>query len=50
MAQTKFASLEDMKYYDEECQAHAAIKAVAKGKVDAPPLTIFSEEIVGSDS
>jgi len=42
-AQTTFASLEDMKYYDEEDQAHVTLKGVAKGKVDPPPLTMFFE-------
>ena len=43
-----FASLEDMKYYDEDCEAHAQLKAAAKGKVDPPPLTMFMEDVVGT--
>ncbi|KAL1297415.1 hypothetical protein AAFC00_004948 [Neodothiora populina] len=42
-AQTSFASLEDMKYYDEECQAHFALKEVVKGKAERPPLTMYFE-------
>ncbi|KAJ9632236.1 hypothetical protein H2203_000640 [Taxawa tesnikishii (nom. ined.)] len=42
-ARTTFASLEDMKYYDEECEAHKSLKATAKGKVDPPPLVLYFE-------
>ncbi|KAK1985912.1 stress responsive A/B barrel domain-containing protein [Colletotrichum cereale] len=30
VAKSEFASLDDMKYYDDECAAHAALKAFAK--------------------
>ncbi|KAF1350615.1 stress responsive A/B barrel domain-containing protein, partial [Delphinella strobiligena] len=40
-AHTSFASVDDMKYYDEQCEAHAALKAVAKDKIDPPPLMMF---------
>jgi len=40
---TVFSSLDDMNYYDEQDEAHAALKAVGKGKVDPPPLVIYSE-------
>ncbi|KAK9779904.1 putative Stress responsive A/B barrel domain-containing protein [Seiridium cardinale] len=30
VSKTNFASLDDMKYYDEKCEAHAALKAFAK--------------------
>ncbi|GAB7340210.1 hypothetical protein MBLNU457_6677t2 [Dothideomycetes sp. NU457] len=43
IAMTVFSSLDDMKYYDEEDQAHAALKEVGKGKVDPPPIVIYSE-------
>jgi hypothetical protein len=49
-AQTTFGSLEDMKYYDEECEAHAALKAVAKGKVEAPPLMVCFDHAISSTS
>jgi hypothetical protein len=35
-AQTTFASREDMKYYDEECEAHKALKGVVGPKVVGP--------------
>ncbi|KAI0125263.1 hypothetical protein BJ170DRAFT_598084 [Xylariales sp. AK1849] len=31
VSKTEFASLDDMKYYDNECEAHASLKAYAKG-------------------
>jgi len=40
----KFSSVDDMKYYDEQDEAHAALKAAGKGKVDPPPLVIYFEE------
>jgi len=43
IAMTVFSSLDDMKYYDEQDEAHAALKAVGKGKVDPPPMVIYSE-------
>ncbi|KAI9714331.1 MAG: hypothetical protein M1820_000292 [Bogoriella megaspora] len=47
VAQTKFASLEDMRrYYDEDCEAHKALKATTKGKVELPPLTVYMDEVV----
>lgn len=42
-AQTTFASLEDMNYYDNECEAHKELKSKAKGKVNPPPLVLFME-------
>jgi hypothetical protein len=30
LAQTTFSSLEDVKYYDEKCEAHASLKAFSK--------------------
>lgn len=29
---TRFESLDDMKYYDEQCEAHKALKAVVGPK------------------
>ncbi|KAK5114393.1 hypothetical protein LTR85_010215 [Meristemomyces frigidus] len=43
MASTLFASMDDFKYYDEECEAHKKLKAFAQGKVDGPPLLLFAE-------
>ncbi|KAJ5123672.1 hypothetical protein N7448_009769 [Penicillium atrosanguineum] len=42
---TTFASMEDMKYYDTECEAHKALKAVA-GPVKEDVLTTFYENIL----
>lgn len=42
-ASTTFATLEDMKYYDEQCEAHAGLKAVAKDLVEPPPLMMYIE-------
>ncbi|PTU24294.1 hypothetical protein P175DRAFT_0489419 [Aspergillus ochraceoroseus IBT 24754] len=42
---TTFASLEDMKYYDEECEAHKALKAVA-APVKEDVLTTYYENIL----
>ncbi|KAI4763898.1 hypothetical protein E4T52_04196 [Aureobasidium sp. EXF-3400] len=49
-AQTTFSSLDDMKYYDNECEAHAALKAVAKTKVEGPPLMVCFDNAVGASS
>ncbi len=40
---TKYASMEDVKYYDEECEAHKQLKAFAKGKLEGPPLAFHLE-------
>ncbi|GIK03292.1 hypothetical protein Aspvir_007361 [Aspergillus viridinutans] len=42
---TTFASMEDMKYYDNECEAHKALKAVA-GPVKEDVLTTYFESIL----
>lgn len=42
---TTFASMEDMKYYDNECEAHKALKAVA-GPVKEDVLTTYYENIL----
>ncbi|KAF3015828.1 hypothetical protein G7054_g6832 [Neopestalotiopsis clavispora] len=31
VSKTEFASMDDMKYYDDECEAHQALKSYAKG-------------------
>jgi len=42
-AQTTFASLEDMKYYDDECVAHKELKTTIVPFVKGgPPLTIYT--------
>ncbi|TID15321.1 stress responsive A/B barrel domain-containing protein [Venturia nashicola] len=42
-AQTTFASVEDMRYYDEECEAHKALKDIVKPKAAGPPLMVYGE-------
>ncbi|KAL2862879.1 Dabb family protein [Aspergillus lucknowensis] len=42
---TTFASLEDMKYYDTECEAHKALKAVA-GPAKEDVLTTYFESVL----
>ncbi|PLN85159.1 hypothetical protein BDW42DRAFT_161167 [Aspergillus taichungensis] len=42
---TTFASMEDMKFYDEECEAHKALKKIA-GPVKEDVLTTFYENIL----
>ncbi|CAG8950064.1 hypothetical protein HYFRA_00008296 [Hymenoscyphus fraxineus] len=40
----EFASLEDMKYYDEECEAHKVLKGKAGGLgLEGPPLSVYFE-------
>ncbi|KAJ5779300.1 Dimeric alpha-beta barrel [Penicillium paradoxum] len=42
---TTFASMDDMKYYDNECEAHKALKACV-GPVKEDVLTTFYENIL----
>ncbi|KAJ6149563.1 hypothetical protein N7471_000762 [Penicillium samsonianum] len=42
---TTFASMEDMEYYDSECEAHKALKACA-GPVKEDVLTTYYENIL----
>ena len=42
---TTFASLDDMKYYDSECEAHKALKAVA-GPVREDFLMTYFESVL----
>lgn len=45
VAQTSFANLDDMKFYDTECLAHAALKETAAGlELAEPPLVVYLEE------
>ncbi|PNS20902.1 hypothetical protein CAC42_2833 [Sphaceloma murrayae] len=43
-----FASMDDMKYYDEADEAHQKIKSFFKGKVEAPPLMVYMDSVVGA--
>ena len=40
-----FKNKEDMTYYDEQCEAHAALKKVAGGVMDGRPLMVYYESI-----
>ncbi|KAJ4991983.1 stress responsive a b barrel domain-containing protein [Stagonosporopsis vannaccii] len=43
VARTIFKSKADMDYYDNECEAHAAIKAFIKPKIGGPPLVVYMD-------
>ncbi|KAL1588862.1 hypothetical protein WHR41_02447 [Cladosporium halotolerans] len=43
LAHTTFSSLDDVKYYDEECEAHKNLKAFAKERVAGPPMAVMWE-------
>lgn len=43
VSMSKFKDLEDMKFYDKECPAHGALKALNVGKVDPPVMTTYFE-------
>ncbi|KAH8797767.1 stress responsive A/B barrel domain-containing protein [Xylogone sp. PMI_703] len=45
---TVFASLEDMKFYDTECEAHKALKIFAAPRRVGDVLTAYFEDAVGS--
>ncbi|EEQ29430.1 hypothetical protein McanMca71_004320 [Microsporum canis] len=38
---SEFASEDDMKYYDNDCKAHAALKTVAKPLLEGIMMTYF---------
>ncbi|KAK4157012.1 hypothetical protein C8A00DRAFT_30106 [Chaetomidium leptoderma] len=44
MAQTTFASLEDMKYYDTACPAHTVLRKMAVELVTERPLVVAAKE------
>ena len=43
---TVFATLEDMRYYDSECEAHKALKVVAAPKRVGDVLAVYFEDAV----
>ncbi|KAF3072903.1 hypothetical protein CFAM422_004578 [Trichoderma lentiforme] len=48
VSKSEFASLEDMKYYDEECVAHQALKKVAMTLgVEGIMTVYFKPQVVG---
>ncbi len=40
---TRFESLEDMKYYDDECPAHIELKSKLGPKLKQAPLTVHMD-------
>lgn len=42
-ARTVFQSKEDMEFYDDECEAHAAIKSAFKPKATGPALMVYMD-------
>lgn len=44
-AQTAFASMEDLKYYDEVCEAHKKLKSVVTPLRDDVSVMLFESEI-----
>lgn len=48
VSKTEFASLSDMRYYDESCPAHGAVKAFIKElQVDGILTVYFTPSVVG---
>lgn len=43
VARTVFESKEAMDYYDTECEAHTAIKALLKPRLAGPPLVVYMD-------
>jgi hypothetical protein len=43
VARTAFESKEDMDFYDNDCEAHGAIKTLLKPKVGGPPLVVYMD-------
>ncbi|KFA62698.1 hypothetical protein S40285_05539 [Stachybotrys chlorohalonatus IBT 40285] len=51
VCKTEFASLEDLKYYDDECKAHLEIKKVVRGlSVDGILTVFFKPQVVSGGS
>lgn len=50
VSKTEFASLDDLRYYDEQCEAHAALKAAAKDYgIEGGPagvVTVYYEAVM----
>ena len=45
-AKSEFSSVADMKYYDEECEAHKALKVDAKGFGVEGMMMIYYDPVV----
>ncbi|OAQ67032.1 stress responsive alpha-beta barrel [Pochonia chlamydosporia 170] len=51
VCKTEFASMEDLKYYDDSCAAHQALKATAKGLAVEGIMTVyFKPQLVGGSA
>ncbi|KAK8145448.1 hypothetical protein G3M48_004407 [Beauveria asiatica] len=48
VAKTEFASVDDMKYYDEECPAHKKLKGVAKSLTMEGVVSVFFKPTITS--
>lgn len=52
VAKSEYGSVEDMMFYDDECEAHKALKATAKGlAMEGPPLMVYlkPQVVVGTN-
>ncbi|PMB73630.1 hypothetical protein BM221_001053 [Beauveria bassiana] len=48
VCKTEFASMDDMKFYDDGCPAHSEFKATARGLgVEGIMTTYFTPELIG---
>lgn len=45
VAQTVFSSLEDVKYYDEQCEAHRTLKSVVTPIREDASVLLFESDI-----
>lgn len=52
VSKSEFASLDDMKYYDDECEAHQALKAYAKKELTLEGImtVYFTPQVLGGVS
>lgn len=47
VCKSEFGSMEDMKFYDHECEAHMELKKVVKSlELNGPPFTIYFKPAV----
>lgn len=51
VCKTEFASLDDLKYYDDECQAHQSLKAVARTlTIEGIQTVYFTPQVIGGSA
>ncbi|KAG8167369.1 hypothetical protein KVR01_003058 [Diaporthe batatas] len=48
VAKTTFRSLEDMRYYDSSCQAHANFKKHVPSRREGEVVTVYFEDAIGA--